>query len=114
MNRVGILQLEAVICLAVFMGVLTLFLSALNGAGQESGAAISSASEKAEAEKCCILADSVYSLGISSFSGSVGCEVRDGMAADGEKTSACLAKGMRIVQESDKSVLELGFNGHYR
>ena len=114
MNSPGILQLEAAICLAVFLAVLALFLSVLNAAGLDVETAVSGLEAKAQTEKCCIFVDAMHSAGISSFSGEVPCKAEDGRAKIGEKQSDCLTPNIRLVQRNGKSVLELGFNAHYR
>ncbi len=114
MNGLGILQLEAAICLAVFLAVLALFLSVLNAASLDAETAIDQLEAKAQTEKCCIFADAMQAAGISSFSGEVPCKAGDGRAKMGEKHSDCLTSEIRLVQRGGKSVLELGFNAHYR
>ena len=114
MNGFGILQLEAAICLAVFLAALALFLSVLNAAGQDAETAIGGLEAKSQTEKCCIFVDAMHAAGISFFSGEVPCKAEGGRAKIGEKQSDCLARDIRLVQKGGKSVLELGFNGHYR
>ena len=114
MNSRGILQLEAIICLAAFLAVLTLFLSVLNAASLDAGTAVGGLGAKAQTEKCCIFADAMNAAGISSFSGEIPCKAEEGRAKMGGKQSDCLAQDIRLVQKGGKSVLELGLNGHYR
>ena len=119
MKKKGQLQLEAVICIAVFLAILTGFIGAANSASLEAEEAVLSLGAKTRAEACCILTDSVYSTGIFE-------EIKTGLncKGDGEKTEAsaggkgrtaeCIAREIRTVQEGEKNVLEVSANAHYR
>ncbi len=117
-NNSGQLQLEAAICFAVFLAVLGLFLSAIGTAGEHSMNSVNSLNAKTEAELCCIMADTIYSTGISEFLTEINCTSK-GNTAESEisgKIKGCetIAKEIRLVQKGEKSSLEVSINEHYR
>ena len=119
MRENGQLQLEAIICFTAFLGILALFLASVNEAGAEAGQAALSLNAKAEAERCCIAADAVYASGVLQlFSNSMYCtaegNIVKGKAGEKAKESECLAKEIRLVQQGNRRVLEVGLNDHYR
>ena len=112
------MQLEAAVCFAVFLAVLGLFLSAVVAAGEHSENSLYSLNAKAEAELCCIVADTIHSSGLSEFLEEMHCTSK-GNTAQSEmsgKIKGCesLAKEIRLVQKGEKSVLEVTINEHYR
>ncbi len=117
-NNKGQLQLEAAVCFAVFLAVLGLFLSAIGTAGEYSENSLHSLNAKAEAELCCIVADTIYASGLSEFLAEMHCTSK-GNTAESEisgKIKGCesIAKEIRLVQKGEKSVLEITLNEHYR
>ena len=117
-NKRGQLQLEAAVCFAVFLAVAGLFISAIGIAGEHSENSLDSLNAKAEAELCCIMADTIYTSGLSEFLAEVNCTSK-GNTAESEvsgKIKGCesIAKEIRLVQKGEKSVLEITLNEHYR
>ncbi len=117
-NNTGQLQLEAAICFAVFLTVLGLFLSAIGTAGEHSMNSVNSLNAKAEAELCCIMADTIYASGISEYLTEINCTSKGNLAEReiSGKIKGCesIAKEIRLVQKGEKSVLEITINEHYR
>lgn len=114
----GQLQLEAIICLAAFIAILGLFLSALNQAGTQAGKAMNALEAKAQAELCCLAADTIYASGVSEIAEEMKCTAQ-GSRAESEKEGrkkSCesIAPEIRLVQQGEKSVLEVKLNEHYR
>ena len=117
-KNTGQLQLEAAVCFAVFLAVLGLFLSAIGTAGEHSENSLHSLNAKAEAELCCITADTIYASGLSEFLEEMHC-TSEGNTAESEisgKIKGCesIAKEIRLVQKGEKSVLEITINEHYQ
>ncbi len=117
-NNTGQLQFEAIICFAVFLAIVGLFLSAIGTAGEHSINSVDSLNAKTEAELCCIMADTIYSTGISEFLTEINCTSK-GNTAESEisgKIKGCetIAKEIRLVQKGEKSSLEVSINEHYR
>jgi len=114
----GQLQLEAIICLAVFIGAAGLFLSQINGMGRASEQAVDSMEAKAMAELCCLASDSVYATGASELLAKTVCVALESrvkaVVNKQEKESSCLAGEVRLVQGSGKRILEVAQNEHYR
>jgi len=114
----GQLQLEAIICLAAFIAILGLFLAALNQAGTHAGNALNALEAKAQAELCCLAADTIYASGVSETSEEMKCTAQGNRAESetGGKEKSCesIAPEIRLVQEGEKSVLEVTLNEHYR
>jgi len=117
-NNTGQLQLEAIVCFAVFLAILGLFLSAIGTAGEHSINSVNSLNAKAEAELCCIMADTVYTSGISEFLTEINCtSKRNSVESEiSGKIKKCesIAKEIRLVQKGEKSSLEVSINEHYR
>ncbi|MFA4855639.1 MAG: hypothetical protein WC634_03580 [archaeon] len=114
----GQLQLEAIICLAAFLAILGLFLAALNEAGTQANEALNALEAKAQAELCCLAADISYASGVSEISEEVQCTAQGSKVESetGGKKKSCesIAPEIRLVQEGEKSVLEVALNEHYR
>ena len=89
----GQLQLEAIICLAAFLAILGLFLSALNEAGMQANEALNALEAKAQAELCCLAADISYASGVSEISEEVQCTGQGSKAESetGERKKAAKA-----------------------
>lgn len=117
-NNTGQLQLEAAICFAVFLAVMGLFLSAIGTAGEHSINSVNSLNAKAEAELCCIMADIIYTSGITEFLTEINCTSKENNIESeiSGKIKSCesIAKEIRLVQKGKKSSLEVSINEHYR
>ena len=117
-NNTGQLQLEAAICFAVFLTVMGLFLSTIGTIGEHSINSVNSLNAKAEAELCCVMADTIYTSGISEFFTEINCTSKQNNVESeiSGKTKGCesIAKEIRLVQKGEKSSLEVSINEHYR
>lgn len=114
----GQLQLEATICLAASIAITGLFLSALNETGANAGEALNALDAKSQAELCCLAADISYASGVSEIVEEMKCTAQeDGAESEtGGKAKSCesIAPEMRLIQEGEKSMLEVALNDHYR
>jgi len=97
--RKGQLQLEAIICFAVFLAILGIFLNSINQMSEEAGKASSAMEARAEAEQCCMIAD---------------CNSKGNIIESKEKRCTAIAREIRLAQAGNESFLEVELNAHYR
>ncbi len=119
MREKGQLQLEAIICFALFLGMLGLFLANINEATKQAEQALQGLKAKTETLVCCLAADTIYSSGVAElFSDRMSCTASQSLVKSrfGKKTkqSSCLAEEIRLIQSAKKSVLEVKPSEHYR
>jgi hypothetical protein len=117
MREGGQLQLEAIICFSAFLAILALFLASINEAGAGAEQAVLALKAKAEAERCCIVADAVYASNVLQLFSNVQCTAEGSIVksevSEKTKESECLAKEIRLVQQGNRKVLEVRLNDHY-
>ncbi len=113
--RKGQLQLEAIICFAVFLAILGIFLNSINQMSEEAGKASSAMEARAEAEQCCMIADSVYSNGLLGiYRTGTKCNSKGNIIESKEKRCTAIAREIRLAQAGNESFLEVELNAHYR
>ncbi len=119
MKNSGVLQLEAMICFAVFLALLGGVLYNMHSMKGQSSSANNALRAKAKTELCCLALDSIYTGNVEEFvqreipctgKGSI---VESDIGGRGKRTE-CIAQSIKTVQKGEESLLEVKLNDHYR
>jgi len=116
MNSKAQTQVEAIICLTVFLAILGQAVSTMGQIKEMAEEGNDAASAKGTAQACCMLADTVYATNATATEAS--CEAKDGemTATKGSKNKKCkpLSEKIRMVQTGEKTIMEVSTNEHYK
>ena len=119
LHNYGQLQLEALICIAVFFTLLAIALAGTNLIKEKQVKAGNLLIAEAKAQKCALIADMLFSNGGGSIKTSEKCfagkehEVRAIFKGE-EKAALSLAKKISSSQEKNSTVMVVEIEEHYR
>ncbi|MDP6670760.1 MAG: hypothetical protein QGI60_03005 [archaeon] len=113
------MQLEVIICLALLFAIITVSLVAIGSLKVNSEKNGEILLAEAKAQKCAIVANSLFSNGAKKVALSENCyAVGIGKIAssvnESEREAFSIAKGLGSAQLGNKTVLEVKINEHYK
>lgn len=118
MNKKAQTQIEAVICLTIFLAILGQAMATMNQTNALSKEATDSVTAKTRAQACCILADTVYTTNATITGKMAKCETKEQtiQSTQGKQTKNCkaLSKKIKMVQSGEKTTMEVTANEHYK
>jgi len=118
LNNKGQLQLEAIACFCVFLGLLAIMLHSVNNMNVQATEALAALKAKAATEFCCIGADALYSGNIKELLPAMPCSAKENEVESSEaeklKKTQCIAPMLKTVEREQGNRLEVTPNDHYR
>lgn len=115
----GQIQIEAVISLAVFLGIISLFVVSLSSVNSEMEKVSDKIEAETQAQKCSAIIDSIYVNGISgNFKMKLNCHSSEmhyvgTRIEEAEKYAFIIPKNVKTVQTNSGVILEIKTENHY-
>ncbi|MEW6294803.1 MAG: hypothetical protein AB1467_00725 [Candidatus Diapherotrites archaeon] len=114
----GIISLEAMLSLAVFLGLISVMLSALSMQSQKALSAKNFFEAKSSSLRCAELVNSVFSNSGGKFKVKENCFVEGGesksIVKDRNSASFIIAEKVLNIKGKDSSEIEVKLNAHYK
>ena len=118
-NSGGQIQIEAIISLAVFLGIISLFVVALTSVHSEMEKISDKIEAETQAQKCSALIDSIYVNGISgNFKMKLNCyssemNYVETRIEETEKYAFVIPDNVKTIQTQSGVILKIGTENHY-